>query len=53
MPQGWFIIKSTRNRDFKMNAPIHVLVEYLDAEPPQNKELDQILRMSSLKSLKT
>ena len=36
-----------------MNAPIHVLVEYLDAEPPQNKELDQILRMSSLKSLKT
>lgn len=48
MPQGWFIIKSTRNRDFKMNAPVHVLIEYLDAEPPTNEELDTILTMNSL-----
>ena len=48
MPQGWFIVKSTRNRDFKLNAPVHVLIEYLDAEPPTNAELDSILRMNSL-----
>lgn len=51
MPQGWFIVKSTRNRDFKMNAPVHVLIEYLDAEPPTNEELDQILKMNDMKAL--
>lgn len=52
MPQGWFIVKSTRNRDFKMNAPCHVLVEYLDAEPPTNNELDQILSLNQLNQMK-
>ena len=52
MPQGWFIVKSTRNRDFKMNAPCHVLVEYLDAEPPTNIELDQILKLNQLRNMK-
>lgn len=42
-PTGWFIIKSSRNRDFTMNAPMHVLIEYLDVEPPTNEELDHIL----------
>lgn len=51
MPQGWFIVKSTRNRDFKMNAPCHVLVEYLDAEPPTNNELDQILSLNQLRKI--
>lgn len=51
MPQGWFIVKSTRNRDFKMNAPCHVLVEYLDAEPPTNTELDQILSLNQLRTM--
>lgn len=52
MPQGWFIIKSTRNRDFKMNAPVHVLIEYLDAEAPKNIELDQILKINDMKRAK-
>lgn len=51
MPQGWFIVKSTRNRDFKMNAPCHVLVENLDATPPTNNELDQILNLNQLRSM--
>lgn len=43
-PTGWFIVKSSRNRDFTMNAPQHVLIEYLDIEPPSDKELDYILK---------
>lgn len=43
-PTGWFIIKSSRNRDFTMNAPQHVLIEYLDIEPPSNEELEYILQ---------
>lgn len=42
-PTGWFIIKSSRNRDFTKNAPVHVLIEYLDIEPPTNEELENIL----------
>lgn len=42
-PIGWFIIKSSRNRDFTMNAPMHVLIEYLDVTSPSNEELQHIL----------
>ncbi len=44
-PTGWFIIKSSRNRDFVKNAPCHVLVEYLDIEPPSDEELSNILEL--------
>jgi len=47
-PTGWFIIKSSRNRDFTKNAPVHVLIEYLDIEPPSNAELENILHMGSM-----
>lgn len=47
-PTGWFIVKSSRNRDFTKNAPTHVLVEYLDIEPPTNEELENILELGEL-----
>lgn len=47
-PTGWFIIKSSRNRDFTKNAPIHVLVEYLDIEPPTDEELENILELGEV-----
>lgn len=47
-PTGWFIIKSSRNRDFVKNAPCHVLVEYLDIEPPTDDELSHILAMGDI-----
>lgn len=50
-PTGWFIIKSSRNRDFTKNAPIHVLVEYLNVEPPTNDELDALLKESEYHQL--
>lgn len=49
-PTGWFIIKSSRNRDFTMNAPQHVLIEYLDIEPPSNEELEYILQEGEIMS---
>lgn len=48
-PIGWFIIKSSRNRDFTKNAPVHVFIEYMNVKPPTDEELDQILKMSSVK----
>lgn len=50
-PTGWFIIKSSRNRDFTKNAPIHVLVEYLDIEPPTDDELENILEIGEMERL--
>lgn len=47
-PIGWFIIKSSRNRDFTMNAPMHVLIEYLDVTPPSNEELEHILEEGAI-----
>lgn len=47
-PTGWFIVKSSRNRDFTKNAPTHVLIEYLDIEPPTNDELANILMFGEL-----
>ena len=47
-PIGWFIIKSSRNRDFTMNAPMHVLIEYLDVTPPSNEELENILEEGAI-----
>lgn len=47
-PIGWFIIKSSRNKDFTKNAPVHVLVEYLDIQPPNNEELQNILDNSEI-----
>lgn len=47
-PTGWFIIKSSRNRDFSKNAPCHVLIEYLDIVPPDNDELSAILEMGEI-----
>lgn len=44
-PTGWFIIKSSRNRDFTKNAPVHVLIEYLNIEPPSDSELQVLLEM--------
>ena len=43
-PIGWFIIKSSRSRDFTQNAPVHVLVEYLNVPSLKNDELDNILK---------
>ena len=43
-PTGWFIIKSSRNRDFTKNAPVHVFIEYLSIAVPTNEELDVILK---------
>ena len=50
-PTGWFIIKSSRNRDFTKNAPVHVLIEYMDVEPPTNEELDLIIQEGELKKI--
>ena len=50
-PTGWFIIKSSRNRDFTKNAPVHVMIEYMDIEPPTNEELDLIIQEGELKKL--
>lgn len=50
-PTGWFIIKSSRNRDFTKNAPTHVLIEYLDIEPPTDEELENILEMGQLERM--
>lgn len=47
-PTGWFIIKSSRNSDFVKNAPVHVLVEYLNIEPPTDEELDSILSIGAV-----
>ena len=47
-PTGWFIIKSSRNRDFTQNAPCHVLVEYLNVPALKNDELDNILRFGEV-----
>ena len=43
-PTGWFIIKSSRNRDFTKNAPVHVFIEYMSIAVPTNEELDVILK---------
>ena len=47
-PTGWFIVKSSRNMDFTKNAPTHVLVEYLDIEPPTDEELENILELGEM-----
>lgn len=47
-PTGWFIIKSSRNRDFTKNAPVHVMIEYMNVEPPTDQELDLILKEGEL-----
>lgn len=47
-PTGWFIIKSSRNRDFVKNAPCHVLIEYLNIQPPSDEELDNILEIGRM-----
>lgn len=51
-PTGWFIVKSSRNRDFSKNAPTHVLVEFLDIAPPKNDELTSILAMGDIERRK-
>lgn len=51
-PTGWFIIKSSRNRDFTKNAPAHVLIEYLNIEPPSDEELDSIIQMGEIERQK-
>ena len=50
-PVGWFIIKSSRNRDFTKNAPTHVLIEHLAIDSPSNKELNEILQRSQLQAI--
>lgn len=50
-PTGWFLIKSTRNRNFTDNAPMHLLVEYMDIEPPADSELDAILQTTEIKKV--
>ena len=50
-PTGWFIIKSSRNRDFAKNAPCHVLVEYLSVEPPTDDELANILQLGEIQRI--
>lgn len=50
-PTGWFLIKSTRNRNFTDNAPMHLLVEYMDVEPPTDEELDAILQTTEIKRI--
>ena len=47
-PTGWFIIKSSRNRDFTQNAPCHVLVEYLNIPSLEDDELDNILKFGEV-----
>lgn len=47
-PTGWFIIKSSRNRDFTQNAPCHVLVEYMSVDAPEDDELDTILKLGEV-----
>lgn len=47
-PTGWFIIKSSRNRDFTQNAPCHVLVEYMSVDAPEDAELDTILKLGEV-----
>ena len=48
-PIGWFIIKSSRNGSFSDNAPVHVMVEYLNIPSLNNEELDDVLRLGEVK----
>lgn len=50
-PTGWFIVKSSRNMDFSKNAPTHVMVEYLDIEPPTDEELENILELGEMERM--
>jgi len=48
MPTGQFIVSSKRNFDYKSAQPVHVAVSRLDADPPSDEELQEMMLLRQI-----